>query len=212
MKEFLTNLLPYYQFHIVTFGERLYAHTMAKLIDPNKTFFYHRILSRNECFDPTRKTANLRYKHRSSINPPHITSLSSALFPCGDSMVCIIDDREDVWNYARNLVHVKPYVWFKDVGDINDIHLPSPPIPSEQLIPPISEKEFEEQLENSEHIAEERIEMDSHALIERTTEEGFQNAIHRGEKRKLDDDNHDDESNEKNINDEGTKKLKEQNE
>jgi RNA polymerase II subunit A-like phosphatase len=32
---------------------------MAKLIDPNKTFFYHRILSRNECFDPTRKTANL---------------------------------------------------------------------------------------------------------------------------------------------------------
>jgi RNA polymerase II subunit A-like phosphatase len=61
VKEFLTNLLPYYQFHIVTFGERLYAHTMAKLIDPNKRFFYHRILSRNECFDPTRKTANLRY-------------------------------------------------------------------------------------------------------------------------------------------------------
>jgi RNA polymerase II subunit A-like phosphatase len=61
VKEFLTNLLPYYQFHIVTFGERLYAHTMAKLIDPNKTFFYHRILSRNECFDPTRKTANLGY-------------------------------------------------------------------------------------------------------------------------------------------------------
>ena len=55
-------------------------------------------------------------------------------------MVCIIDDREDVWNYARNLVHVKPYVWFKDVGDINDIHLASPPIPNEQLIPPISEK------------------------------------------------------------------------
>lgn len=141
-----------------------------------------------------------------------LLSLSSALFPCGDSMVCIIDDREDVWNYARNLVHVKPYVWFKDVGDINDIHLPSPPIPSEQLIPPISEKEFEEQLENSEHIAEERIEMDSNALIERTTEEGFQNAIHRGEKRKLNDDNDDDVSNENTTNEEGTKKLKEQNE
>jgi RNA polymerase II subunit A-like phosphatase len=124
-------------------------------------------------------------------------------------MVCIIDDREDVWNYARNLVHVKPYVWFKDVGDINDINLPSPPIPSEQLIPPISEKEFEEQLENSEHIADERVEMDSNALIERTTEEGFQNAIHRGEKRKLDNDN---DINEKLENDEGYKKLKEQNE
>ena len=140
-----------------------------------------------------------------------IFSSSSALFPCGDSMVCIIDDREDVWNYARNLVHVKPYVWFKDVGDINDIHLPSPPIPNEQLIPPISEKEFEEQLESSAHVAEERIEMDSHELIERTSEEGFQNASHRGEKRKLDDER-EEESNEKPVNDEGTKKLKEQNE
>ena len=34
-------------------------------------------------------------------------------------MVCIIDDREDVWNFASNLVHVKPYQFFKDVGDIN---------------------------------------------------------------------------------------------
>ncbi|CAF0945275.1 unnamed protein product [Adineta steineri] len=196
VKEFLANLLPYYQFHIVTFGERVYAHTMANLIDPNKTFFYHRILSRNECFDPTRKTANL-----------------GALFPCGDSMVCIIDDREDVWNYARNLVHVKPYVWFKDVGDINDVHLPSPPIPSEQLIPPISEKEFEEQLENSEHIVEERAEKNSNALKERTTEEGHQDLLQRGEKRKLDDDDDDNNNNtnERMDSDETSKKLKEQN-
>ena len=34
-------------------------------------------------------------------------------------MVCIIDDREDVWNYAPNLIHVKPYHYFKNVGDIN---------------------------------------------------------------------------------------------
>lgn len=34
-------------------------------------------------------------------------------------MVCIIDDREDVWNYALNLVPVKPYVFFKNTGDIN---------------------------------------------------------------------------------------------
>ena len=37
----------------------------------------------------------------------------------GDHMVCIIDDREDVWNFAPNLVHVKPYIFFKNVGDIN---------------------------------------------------------------------------------------------
>ena len=34
--------------------------------------------------------------------------------------VCIIDDREDVWNYARNLICVQPYVYFKNTGDIND--------------------------------------------------------------------------------------------
>lgn len=34
-------------------------------------------------------------------------------------MVCIIDDREDVWSYASNLIHVKPYHFFKHTGDIN---------------------------------------------------------------------------------------------
>lgn len=189
LKEFLTNLLPYYRFHIITFGERLYAHTMAKLIDPDEKFFYDRILSRDESLDPTRKTANL-----------------NALFPCGDSMVCIIDDREDVWNYAQNLIHVKPYVWFKDVGDINGTHLPSPPIPNEQLIPPISEKEFEEQLGTSEQIAAEELERESHALLERTTEEGYQMAISRGEKRKLDEDL----TNETSKVDETKKKLKDE--
>lgn len=42
-----------------------------------------------------------------------------ALFPCGDKLVCIIDDREDVWNFAPNLVHVKPYHFFQHTGDIN---------------------------------------------------------------------------------------------
>lgn len=41
------------------------------------------------------------------------------LFPCGDSMVCIIDDREDVWKFAPNLVTVRKYVYFKGTGDIN---------------------------------------------------------------------------------------------
>jgi RNA polymerase II subunit A-like phosphatase len=42
-----------------------------------------------------------------------------ALFPCGDHLTAIIDDREDVWQYADNLVHVKPYRFFKHTGDIN---------------------------------------------------------------------------------------------
>ena len=34
-------------------------------------------------------------------------------------MVVIIDDREDVWNYAPNLIHVRPYHFFQHTGDIN---------------------------------------------------------------------------------------------
>lgn len=44
---------------------------------------------------------------------------SRALFPCGDGMVCIIDDREDVWHFSPNLVHVKPYRFFQGTADIN---------------------------------------------------------------------------------------------
>ena len=43
----------------------------------------------------------------------------SNLFPCGDSMVCIIDDREDVWKFAPNLITVKKYIYFQGTGDIN---------------------------------------------------------------------------------------------
>ena len=100
--EFLQKISSLYELHICTFGARLYAHTIAGFLDPNKKYFSHRILSRDECFDARSKTANM-----------------SALFPCGDSMVCIIDDREDVWNFAPNLVHVKPYHFFKNTGDIN---------------------------------------------------------------------------------------------
>lgn len=49
----------------------------------------------------------------------NVIVLRRALFPCGDSMVCIIDDREDVWNMASNLIQVKPYHFFQHTGDIN---------------------------------------------------------------------------------------------
>lgn len=101
-KGFLEKISKYYELHICTFGARLYAHTIARFLDPDGVYFANRILSRDECFNHHSKKANLR-----------------ALFPCGDGMVCIIDDREDVWNYAPNLIHVKPYHFFRHTGDIN---------------------------------------------------------------------------------------------
>lgn len=100
--EFLTEISKMYELHICTFGARMYAHKIAQILDPEGKLFSHRILSRDECFDPQLKTGNL-----------------SALFPCGDSMVCIIDDREDVWNYSTNLIAVRPYSFFANTGDIN---------------------------------------------------------------------------------------------
>ncbi|XP_069075882.1 RNA polymerase II subunit A C-terminal domain phosphatase [Pleurodeles waltl] len=101
-KEFLEKIAKLYELHVFTFGSRLYAHTIAGFLDPEKKLFSHRILSRDECIDPFSKTGNLRN-----------------LFPCGDSMVCIIDDREDVWRFAPNLITVKKYVYFQGTGDIN---------------------------------------------------------------------------------------------
>lgn len=37
-------------------------------------------------------------------------------------MICMIDDREDVWNFAPGLVAVKPYMYFKNQNPF-DIHL-----------------------------------------------------------------------------------------
>ncbi|XP_075165552.1 RNA polymerase II subunit A C-terminal domain phosphatase Fcp1 [Haematobia irritans] len=99
---FLERMSKFYELHICTFGARNYAHMIAQLLDPEGKFFSHRILSRDECFNATSKTDNLK-----------------ALFPNGDSMVCIIDDREDVWNMASNLIQVKPYHFFQHTGDIN---------------------------------------------------------------------------------------------
>ncbi|XP_034237098.1 RNA polymerase II subunit A C-terminal domain phosphatase isoform X2 [Thrips palmi] len=101
-KKFLEEMSALYELHICTFGSRMYAHKIAQFLDPDGQYFSHRILSRDECLSANSKTANLK-----------------ALFPCGDDMVCIIDDREDVWNFANNLIHVKPYHFFQHTGDIN---------------------------------------------------------------------------------------------
>ncbi|GIY77963.1 RNA polymerase II subunit A C-terminal domain phosphatase [Caerostris darwini] len=114
-RNFLENISKHYELHICTFGARLYAHKIAQILDPDGKIFSHRILSRDECFDATSKTANLK-----------------GLFPRGDNMVCIIDDREDVWNFAPNVIHVKPYSYFRNTGDIN---APPPPPPPEEEQP-----------------------------------------------------------------------------
>uniref|UniRef100_A0A1I7YMY1 RNA polymerase II subunit A C-terminal domain phosphatase n=1 Tax=Steinernema glaseri TaxID=37863 RepID=A0A1I7YMY1_9BILA len=101
-RQFLENVSKYYEMHVVTFGQRQYAHLIANRIDPEQRFFGQRIMSRDELFHNFQKTQNLK-----------------ALFPCGEELIAIIDDRRDVWEDMDNLVQVKPYKFFRDVGDIN---------------------------------------------------------------------------------------------
>lgn len=99
---FLKLVSQYYELHVFTMGTKSYAKRVTEVLDPGRRLFCDRIISRDECFDPTSKVLQLK-----------------SVFPCGDSMVAIIDDREDVWGGCPNLVHVKPYVFFAGTADIN---------------------------------------------------------------------------------------------
>ena len=59
-KRFIENMSQQYELHIVTFGDRMYAETIANFMDPQREYFHNRILSRNEIFNPTSKTDNLK--------------------------------------------------------------------------------------------------------------------------------------------------------
>lgn len=96
LQEFLEFVSKLYELHIFTFGCHKYAHQIASIIDPDHKYFGNRILSRDESVNQVSKKESLHN-----------------LFPDGDSMVCIIDDRADVWRDAANLIQVKPYTYFK---------------------------------------------------------------------------------------------------
>lgn len=105
LKEFLAKISERYELHIYTMATRNYALAIASIIDPTGEYFGDRILSRDESGSLTHK--NLK-----------------RLFPVDQSMVVIIDDRGDVWQWDPNLVKVVPYDFFVGIGDINSSFLP----------------------------------------------------------------------------------------
>ncbi|KAH7914757.1 hypothetical protein BJ138DRAFT_1078820 [Hygrophoropsis aurantiaca] len=124
-QEFLRDTATKYQMHVYTMGTRAYAEEVCAAIDPDGKIFAGRILSRDESGSLTQKSLQ-------------------RLFPCDTSMVVIIDDRADVWEWSPNLIKVIPYDFFVGIGDINSAFLPkveplatviSPP-PSTQTLAP----------------------------------------------------------------------------
>ncbi|THV06613.1 hypothetical protein K435DRAFT_815972 [Dendrothele bispora CBS 962.96] len=104
-REFLKEVSTKYEMHVYTMGTRAYAEEVCAAIDPDGTAFGGRLLSRDESGSLTQKSLQ-------------------RLFPCDTSMVVIIDDRADVWEWSPNLVKVIPYDFFVGIGDINSTFLP----------------------------------------------------------------------------------------
>ncbi|CAL1694574.1 unnamed protein product [Somion occarium] len=133
-QEFLTKMAAKYEMHVYTMGTRAYAEEVCTAIDPEGKIFGGRILSRDESGSLTQKSLQ-------------------RLFPSDQSMVVIIDDRADVWEWSPNLVKVIPYDFFVGIGDINSAFLPklepltpmlSPPEPISPSPPaPISPEDAE---------------------------------------------------------------------
>lgn len=88
--EFLDSCAQLFEMHVCTYGKREYAEKIVSLIDPEKKYFGDRVLTRDELRSQHNKGANL-----------------SDLFPNGEEMVLMVDDRCDVWGFSNALVWVR---------------------------------------------------------------------------------------------------------
>ncbi|KAF3993536.1 hypothetical protein FT663_00206 [Candidozyma haemuli var. vulneris] len=152
LKEFLANVAERYELHIYTMATRNYALAIASIIDPKGIYFGDRILSRDESGSLTHK--NLK-----------------RLFPVDQSMVVIIDDRGDVWQWDPNLIKVVPYDFFVGIGDINSSFLPKK---NGQLVGPTKKRKslarLEEAMGDDDTSANKPVEVDER-LTQNSTQE-----------------------------------------
>ena len=159
-QNFLSHVATKYEMHVYTMGTRAYAEEVCAAIDPDGKLFGGRILSRDESGSESAKPFTIDILVRRLFLGLTQKSLQR-LFPCDQSMVVIIDDRADVWEWSPNLVKVIPcwYLlsliavlytdnfivddFFVGIGDINSAFLPklepiAPVLPQEvpQLLKP----------------------------------------------------------------------------
>ncbi|KAK1863377.1 hypothetical protein I4F81_005932 [Pyropia yezoensis] len=114
---FLAAARVAFELHIYTMGTRRYAAAVASLLDGGDgSLFRGRVTSREDFGEGALNRKNLR-----------------RVFPCDDSMVLIVDDRDDVWlapprspgsdggggvEPMRNLVKARPYMFWNGFADV----------------------------------------------------------------------------------------------
>lgn len=96
--EFLRQAGDMFEMYVYTMGNREYASTVARLLDPAGAYFGSRVISREFSTSSTYK------------------SLDLVLAP--ESAVLILDDTEEVWpDHRRNLIPVPGYKYFDFESD-----------------------------------------------------------------------------------------------
>lgn len=107
--KFLARLSKRFELSIYTMGTRQYADQIVKIIDPDRRLFGGRITSREDFSEGKLNQKNLE-----------------RVFPVDDSMVLIVDDREDVWIsgtglwFMPNLLKAKPYYFWSGFSEAYD--------------------------------------------------------------------------------------------
>ncbi|CAA7049144.1 unnamed protein product [Microthlaspi erraticum] len=93
LHEFLKEANEMFSMYVYTMGDRDYANTVLKLIDPEKVYFGDRVITRDE--------------------GPHTKTLDLVLADeCG---VVIVDDTPQVWpDHKSNLLEITKYNYFRD--------------------------------------------------------------------------------------------------
>jgi len=107
LMNFLNKLHEIYELHIYTMGTRQYATKIAEIIDKSSQMFTeNKIMSRDDAGD---------------MNSKNLTRL----FPWDNTMVVVVDDREDVWvsngQPSPNLVKIEPFHYFDTHREVNEL-------------------------------------------------------------------------------------------
>eukprot|EP01134_Creolimax_fragrantissima_P003015 CFRG3015T1 len=111
LAKFLLLASEVFELHIYTMGDRPYARSVAKALDPTGALFGSRIVSRDEFPEGQMSMKNL-----------------NRVFPCDISKVLILDDREDNWTkngtseyqssvVMDNILRVRPYKFWSGLKE-----------------------------------------------------------------------------------------------
>lgn len=92
LNKFLTNMSEKFDLHIMTMGTKPYVNSMLKLIDPKRTFFGNRVTTAEDISRGQNKLDKTKKMYANC-----------------DNIVCVIDDRLDVWDDNDRVINVKPY-------------------------------------------------------------------------------------------------------